>query len=90
MIVLDLVPKKENMTDKIVNIFNKQPVNNEAEVDNSVEELFKELEELRPKVKEIITIIIDHEDNMITRSSNMTRESAYFVLSLARNDALYG
>jgi len=79
------------MTDKIVNIFNKQPVaNTEPEEDTSLEEVYNDLLEMKESVKEIIVLVVDKEDNMITRSNNMTRESAYFLLSLARNDALYG
>ena len=79
------------MTDKIVNIFNKQPVASPPlESDTSLEEVYKDLLEIRDSVKEIIVIVVDNDDNMITRSNNMTRESAYFLLSLARNDALYG
>ena len=79
------------MTDKIVNIFNKQPIaSTETEEVSSIEEVYKDLLEVKDSVKEIITIVVDKDDNMITRSSNISRESAYFLLSLARNDALYG
>jgi hypothetical protein len=78
------------MTDKkIINIFNKQPV--ETTVDRSeIDEVLEGLAEMKDSIQEILVITLTKEDEMLVRSGNMTRESAYFVLGLAQFNALVG
>jgi len=75
------------MTDKIVNIFNKQPVStnlDRSEIDEVVNQLF----EIKDNTQESLIIAVTKEDEMIVRSANMTRETAYFLLGLAQLNAL--
>jgi hypothetical protein len=75
------------MTDKIVNIFNKQPINTTADR-SEIEEIITELNEMKESVEELLIIAVTKEDEMIVRSGNMTRETAYFLLGLAQLNAL--
>jgi hypothetical protein len=75
------------MTDKIVNIFNKQPINTTADR-SEIEEVITELNEMKDSVEELLIIAVTKEDEMIVRSGNMTRETAYFLLGLAQLNAL--
>lgn len=75
------------MTDKIVSIFNKQPVEtttNEAEI----EEVLKELDKIKESINELLVIAVTKEDEMLVRSGNMSRETAYFLLGLAQLNAI--
>jgi uncharacterized protein YwgA len=75
------------MTDKIVNIFNKQPINTTADR-SEIEEVITELNEMKESVEELLIIAVTKEDEMRVRSGNMTRETAYFLLGLAQLNAL--
>jgi len=75
------------MTDKIVNIFNKQPVS--TNLDRSeIDEVVNQLIEIKDNTQELLIIAVTKEDEMIVRSANMTRETAYFLLGLAQLNAL--
>jgi len=77
------------MTDKIVNIFNKQPV--KAVDDRSeINEVIDELVSMKEEVQEVLMLIVTKDDEMLVRSGNMTRETAYFLLGLAQLNALSG
>lgn len=77
------------MTDKIVSIFNKQPV--EATLDKEeVKDLLVELDSMKDELTELLVIALRKDDEMLVRSANMTRESAYFVLGLAQLHAISG
>ena len=77
------------MTDKIVSIFNKQPVNTTTDR-TEIEEVVTQLNEMKDNIQELLVIAITKDDEMLVRSGNMTRESAYFVLGLAQLNALAG
>lgn len=89
VMVLALNTRKYNMTDKIVNIFNKQPVNPDQTDTDFVKEVLDEVNGMKDELEDIIVLGITKEGELITRASDLTRESAYFVLSIARNAALY-
>jgi hypothetical protein len=75
------------MTDKVINIFNKEPV--ETTVDQSeVNEVIDSVLEMRDSIQDIIIIISTNDDEMLIKSSNLTRETAYFLLGLAQLNAL--
>jgi uncharacterized alpha/beta hydrolase family protein len=75
------------MTDKIVNIFNKQPV--ETTLDRGeLNEVIDDLSQRRDSVDEVLVITIDKDDEMLVRTGNMSRETAYFILGLAQLNAL--
>jgi hypothetical protein len=75
------------MTDKVINIFNKQPV--ETEVDKSeLEEIINELVDTKDTIADLIVIVVTDEDKMFVKSSNMTTETAYYLLGLAKINAL--
>jgi hypothetical protein len=75
------------MTDKIVNIFNKQPV--DSTLDRSeLNEVIDDLSQRRDSVDEVLVITIDKDDEMLVRTGNMSRETAYFILGLAQLNAL--
>jgi hypothetical protein len=77
------------MTSKIVSLFDKQPLetgNNQSEID----EVINGITEVKDNINEILIIAITKDDEMILRSGNMSRESAYFVLGLAQLNALTG
>jgi hypothetical protein len=77
------------MTDKIVSIFNKQPV--EATLNKEeVKDLLIELDSMKDELTELLVIALRKDDEMLVRSANMTRESAYFVLGLARLHTISG
>jgi len=78
------------MTDKkIINIFNKQPI--ETALDTTeVDDVITGLVEMKDSIQEILVITISKDDEMLVRSGNMTRESAYYVLGLAQFNALVG
>lgn len=75
------------MTDKIVNLFNKQPIKNE---DNKteLEEVLKELQEVKDSLEDLIVIYVNKDQELTIRSSSMTTESAYYLLGLAQLSAL--
>jgi hypothetical protein len=75
------------MTDKIVSIFNKQPVNTTTDR-AEIEEVLKELDTIKESVQELLVIAVTQDDEMIVRSGNMTRETAYFLLGLAQLNAI--
>jgi hypothetical protein len=75
------------MTDKIVSIFNKQPVNSTTDR-SEIEEVIEELVSMKDKVEELLIISVTKEDEMLVRSGNMTRETAYFLLGLAQLNAI--
>jgi len=75
------------MSDKIINIFNKQPVNNVEEL-SEVNEIIDDLNEMKDNISELLLIVLTKDDEMLVKSGNMTRESAYFVLGLAQLNAL--
>jgi uncharacterized alpha/beta hydrolase family protein len=75
------------MTDKIVNIFNKQPV--DSTLDRSeLNEVIDDLVQRRESIEELLIISIDKDDEMLVRTGNMSRETAYFILGLAQLNAL--
>jgi len=74
------------MTSKIINIFNNKPV--ETEEDNSVKETIDELITDKDTIKELIVIAVTFDDEMLVRSSNISRETAYYLLGLAKLEAL--
>ena len=75
------------MTDKIVSIFNKQPV--ETTTDRAeLEEVITQLNEMKDDLEEIIIIAVTKDDEMIVRTGSMTRETAYFLLGMAQLNAL--
>jgi hypothetical protein len=77
------------MTNKIVSIFNKQPV--ETSLDKSeIDEVLKELADKKETFSELLVIAVTEDDEMLIRSANMTRETAYFLLGLAKLNALTG
>ena len=75
------------MSDKIINIFNKQPVNNVEDL-SEVNEIIDDLNEMKDNISELLLIVLTKDDEMLVKSGNMTRESAYFVLGLAQLNAL--
>jgi uncharacterized protein YwgA len=75
------------MTDKIVSIFNKQPVNTTTDR-AEIEEVVTQLNEIKDSVQELLIIAVTKDDEMLVRSGNMTRETAYFLLGLAQLNAL--
>jgi uncharacterized protein YwgA len=75
------------MTDKIVSIFNKQPVNTTTDR-AEIQEVLKELDTIKESIQELLVIAVTEEDEMIVRSANMTRETAYFLLGLAQLNAI--
>jgi hypothetical protein len=75
------------MTDKIVSIFNKQPVTTTTDR-AEIEEVIEELVSMKDKVEELLIIAVTKDDEMLVRSGNMTRETAYFLLGLAQLNAL--
>jgi len=75
------------MTDKIINIFNKQPIEtdlNSEEVQSTIDNLV----EIRDSVKELIVIAVTGDEEMLITSSNMTKETAYYLLGIAQLNAL--
>lgn len=75
------------MTDKVINIFNKEPV--DTTVDQSeVNEVIDSISEMKDSIQDIIVIISTNDDEMLIKSSNITRETAYFLLGLAQLNAL--
>ncbi len=75
------------MTDKIVSIFNKQPV--ETTTDRAeIEEVVNQLNDIKDTVQELLIIAVTKDDEMLVRSGNMSRETAYFLLGLAQLNAL--
>ena len=75
------------MSDKIINIFNKQPVNNVEDL-SEVNEIIDDLNKMKDNISELLLIVLTKDDEMLVKSGNMTRESAYFVLGLAQLNAL--
>lgn len=75
------------MTDKIVSIFNKQPVNTTTDR-AEIEEVIAQLVDMKDTVEELLIISVTKDDEMLVRSGNMTRETAYFLLGLAQLNAL--
>ena len=77
------------MTNKIVNIFNKQPVDT-VDDRSEINEVIDELVSMKEEVQEVLMLIVTKDDEMLVRSGNMTRETAYFLLGLAQLNALSG
>ena len=77
------------MTNKIVNIFNKQPVDT-VDDRSEINEVIDELVSMKEEVQEVLMLIVTEDDEMLVRSGNMTRETAYFLLGLAQLNALSG
>ena len=77
------------MTYKIVNIFNKQPVDT-VDDRSEINEVIDELVSMKEEVQEVLMLIVTKDDEMLVRSGNMTRETAYFLLGLAQLNALSG
>jgi hypothetical protein len=75
------------MTDNVINIFNKQLISSEVD-QQEIEDTISSLAELKDSLKEVIFIAVTKDDEMIIRSSNMTRETAYYLLGLAQMNAL--
>jgi uncharacterized protein YwgA len=75
------------MTDKIVSIFNKQPVTTTTDR-AEIEEVLKELDTIKDSIEELLVIAVTKDDEMTIRSGNMTRETAYFLLGLAQLNAI--
>jgi hypothetical protein len=77
------------MTNKIVNLFNKQPIVTENDR-SEIEEVIEELVSMKEEVQELLMLIVTKDDEMLVRSGNMTRETAYFLLGLAQLNAISG
>lgn len=75
------------MTEKVINIFNKQPIETDLNSEE-VQSTINNLVEIRDSVKELIVIAVVDNEEMLISSSNMTKETAYYLLGLAQLNAL--
>jgi hypothetical protein len=78
---------EDTMTDKVINIFNKQPVETEADT-TGVNETIDNLIELRESLADLLIIGVTKEDQIIVSSSKMSAETAYYLLGVAQFNAL--
>jgi hypothetical protein len=75
------------MTSEVISFFDKKPI--QTEVDKSeVENIINELVDTKDSIADIIVIVVTDEDKMFVKSSNMTTETAYYLLGLAKINAL--
>jgi hypothetical protein len=74
---------------KIVNIFNKQPVDTTSDR-SEIDEVVNQINDMKESIQELLVIAVTSDDEMLVRSANMSRESAYFLLGLAQLNALGG
>jgi uncharacterized protein YwgA len=72
---------------KIVNIFNKQPIDTTSDR-SEIDEVVNQINDMKESIQELLVIAVTKDDEMLVRSGNMSRESAYFVLGLAQLNAL--
>ncbi len=75
------------MTEKVINIFNKQPIETDLNSEE-VQSTINNLVEIRNSVKELIVIAVVDNEEMFISSSNMTKETAYYLLGIAQLNAL--